>query len=736
MFERRNLLLWLMLLVISTLILLVFSSSGLMRLAGELTQKPTTAAPMPSQTDYPSHLRLGLNISQDSALHAAALRFAQVIHDRSQGRLRVTVIPDQQLGNDDEMVEMVRAGKLDLVLTPTAKLSTLVPAMQYVDLPFYFSGPDELYHMLDGEPGQLLLKKLNRVGMVGLTYWGNGFKQLTANRPIHSPDDYAGLRIRVMKSRLLQEQFGRLGAQPVLIDFHETRQALADGAVDGQENPLVAIVGMNFHQVQSHLVLSNHAYLGYVFSASQALFQRLPIEFSTLIQQVALELTPWEREETQRREAAFLQQVRQAGVEVITLSPAQKQAFIDRLQPLVRSFSEHVGYDLLAKTDELRYLRQQQTAAPDQVRPIVIGLDADLSLASAAAGMSIYRGVELALAEINQRGGLLGRPLKLLARDHYGRPESGIANIDFFVRQADLVAVVGGLHSAVIVEEMALLHHHQLPMLVPWAASTKLTQHSAHNDDGSTRCHIFRFSMTDGQIAPLLLQRALDRSGRVAILLESSNWGRSNLDAMQSLIDRHPDRVVTGWFGHGEDNFSSRLRQLVEQEGISTLVMVANANEGYQIVEAMAGLPRRVPIISHWGITGGDFWQRSRAALRYVDVTFVQSAILSSPASPALADFVDSYRRYYQLAPTDPIPAPIGALHSYELTRLLAAAITQAGSLDRRAISDALLRLPAVDGLLGRYDPPFLPDQQEALRSMVPIFSRYDSRGFIVRADE
>ena len=385
--------------------------------------QPVSVAEAPAQPEVRYHLRLGLNLSRGSALHAAAERFAALIAERSQGRAQVTVHPDQELGYDEQMVEMARTGELDLVLTPTAKLSPAVPAMQYADLPFYFSSREELYAMIDGQPGNLLLAKLSSIGLVGITFWENGFKHFTANHPLRRPDDFAGHRFRVMKSRLLVEQFKTLGAIPVPIDFHATYQALADGAVSGQENPLVAIVGMRFHEVQNYLTLSSHAWLGYLFSASQSVFAELPQWLRDLIVQTARELTVWEREETARRETTFLQQVRDAGVEVIELTPEEQQRFQAVLAPLARQLAMAIGYDVLAKTEELR-LRQ---ALPQlQPAPLIIGLDADLSSGASQAGAAILRGVDLAVEHINAGGGLLGRPVRLVAMDHTGSQTRGL----------------------------------------------------------------------------------------------------------------------------------------------------------------------------------------------------------------------------------------------------------------------------------------------------------------------
>ena len=412
-------------------------------------------------------LRLGLNIAADSALHAAALKFAEQVGERSKGTLQVTVFPDQQLGSDDQMLEMARTGQLDLLLTPTAKISAAIPAMQYADLPFYFSSREELYSMLDGEPGRMLLSKLGSIDLVGLTFWENGFKQFTANTPIRRPEDFARLRIRTMKSPLIAEQFSSLGARPIPIDFHATYQALQDGAVDGQENPLVAIVGMRFHEVQKHLTISNHAYLGYVFSASKRVFETLSPELREILHTTARELTVWEREETARRESDLVEKIRSAGVEVHTLNADERERFRAALAPITGKFGFDVGYDLLVKTEELRFHKRAES--PQPITPLIIGVDADFSSSGAQAGGAIYRGVQLAVKEINEKGGLLGRPVQIIGRDHGANPLSGMRNLEQFARMPNLLAVVGGMHSSVILEELAEIHRLQVPyrMVLP-----------------------------------------------------------------------------------------------------------------------------------------------------------------------------------------------------------------------------------------------------------------------------
>lgn len=675
-------------------------------------------------------LRLGLNISADSALHDAAQRFASMIGERSAGRLKVEVYPDQQLGNDDQMLEMARAGSLDLLLIPTAKLSTAIPAMQYADLPFYFADKAELYAMLDGEPGRLLLGKLAAIDLVGLTFWENGFKQFTANVPIRTPADFAKLRVRTMKSRILADQFETLGAKAIPIDFHATWQALADGAVDAQENPLIAIVAMRFHEVQRHLTLSDHGYLAYAFTASRKTFEALPPEDRTLIEAVARELTAWERDETARREQKLLEIIRAAGVTIHTLDPEARAAFRAAMAPIADKFAFEIGHDLLAITEELRYHAALAALAPEAPRPLLIGLAADLSGGAAQAGGAILRGIQLAVTELNAQGGLLGRPLTIIARDHAGNAQLGRHQVIELASTPDMLAVFGGLHSAAVLEALPEIHRIGIPVLVPWAASQGLTNHDYRPN------YVFRVSLSDQHVGPFLLQHALARGPRVRVLLERSSWGRSNESAMESLLAGRPaGEVGIEWLNIGDPALDAVADRLASDQ-VDAVVLVANPPEASRIVQALARQPHPPTVFAHWGLTGADFWRTNAATLDKVELLFVQSVIMDDTAHhPRLNAFKATYRARFGLDRDTPIPSPIGTAHAYDLTHLLALAVRQAGTSEHAAIRDALEQLPAFEGVMQTYAPAFSPENHEALDHSHLHLARFDDKGRIVAAD-
>ncbi|MEO5365085.1 MAG: DctP family TRAP transporter solute-binding subunit [Magnetococcus sp. WYHC-3] len=681
----------------------------------------TLAPPVPKHAVQV--LRFGHNSPTNSALHKAAERFAREVAQRSGGVLQVRVFPYQELGNDHQMLEMAREGHLDILLTPTAKLGVPLPAMQYADLPFYFPDRQTLYRMLDGEPGQMLLARLQSIGLAGATFWENGFKHFTANRPLRSPRDFQDLRLRVMKSRILHDQSLALGAIPVLTDFHAIRQALADGAADAQENPLVAIVGMGIHHVQKHLTLSEHAYLGYALSFSRLTLARLTHKQQELLMTVAREQTQSEREETQRMEAGFLEAARTAGMTLHTLTPEQRGEFSRALAQLPRRYEHVIGADLLSKTEEWLLLESLPRRAS---APILIGLNADLSQAGARAGISLKRGALLAVDEINRAGGLLGRDVALLARDHQSSPGRGLDNMRFFAERNDVVAVLGGMHSHVILEELTQVRSAGLPYLIPWAAAGSVT------GNGQDPNWVFRLSVNDDLTGPWLVRRAMERGRIPGLALENSAWGRGVLASMeQELRALSAPAPVVEWVNRGQVNMSDAVSRF-SRAGVDVVILVANPPEGAAFAQELATLASPPRVVSHWGITGGHFLELAGSGVSRLNLEFLQTHVPWGSSNPRWQAFQQSYKAYFGLPPLTPETAPSGLGQSYDLVYLLAQAIRQAGTTQRAQVRTALENLASHPGLIKTYTRPFTPRQHDALGEADYHLARYNAEGIIV----
>ena len=293
------------------------------------------------------NMKFGHDMPEDSAQHVAALKYAELVKERTKGQVEVKVFPAQQLGTDPEMVQQAQMGTLEIVLPPTAKISGFAAQLQLADLPFLFPSKETCYQVLDGPVGDKLLALLDAKGLKGVSFWESGFKQITANKAIRKPEDFAGMKVRVMESPLLIAQYKQVKANPVPIDFAETYNALQQGVVDAQENPLVSIVNMKFYEVQKYTMLSNHGFLGYAFLFSKKVYDALPADIQKVMRDTARELASFERQDTARREAGYIERIKKGGSQIVELTPQELQAFEKAFRPVHQQFAKTIGEDLL-----------------------------------------------------------------------------------------------------------------------------------------------------------------------------------------------------------------------------------------------------------------------------------------------------------------------------------------------------------------------------------------------------
>jgi len=675
-----------------------------------------------SEVEQVFQLKFGHDMPVNSAHHIAAVRFANVVNRRTQKRVEIKIFPDQELGTDQEMIEMARAGKLDIILPPTAKLSTLMPTIQLFDLPFLFPDRHSLYEQIDGKVGLMVLGGLVKHGLVGASIWESGFKQFTANKRIRKPSDFKGLNIRIMKSRIIFDQYKMLGSNPIPIGFYETYKALKDGVVDGQENPLGSIVNRKFYEVQSHLMISNHAYLGQVLAFSKTVFEKLPIDIRQILVSTAKEVAVFQRNVAIKKENEFLDHLRKSGIKIYSLTNEERNKFRKVLNPLVSTtYREIIGGWLMdAVVEEIKNSIQKPN-------DIIIGLDADMMLGSAPSGIAIKRGIQLAIDEINQKGGVLGRQLKLIVRNHSGISARGIENIKHFSKLANCIAVVGGLHSPVALSELKEIHKNKMIYLGPWAAATGIVSNSFNPN------YVFRLSVRDEFAGEFLVNEALKRHKNVGLLLENTGWGRSNkVSMLNALKKRNIEPVVVEWFNWGERDMVSQLNRL-KQNNIGAIILVANAPEGITVVKNMILMNMKVPVISHWGITGGYFWEELNNELEQIDLSFLQTYSFINNSKPKVKEFINKYKSKFKINNAGEIIAPVGTAHAYDLVHILVKAVRKAKSVDRTKIRDMLERLSEYNGLIKKYSSPFTPQKHDALNINDFIIAKFNKQGHIVQ---
>lgn len=299
-------------------------------------------------------LKLSHDMSEDTPQQKGAEKFKQEVEEKTNGDVQVDIYADSQLGSDTEVAEMLQSNIVQCALIPTAKLSGIYAPMQLLDLPYLCSDRNVLYQVLDDSQFKdAFFGGMSSIGLKGLSVWESGYKQFTANSRLAVPTDFQGLKFRTMESPLILAQFQALGANPKPIDFGETYNALQNHTVDGEENPLVSIVNMKFYEVQSHITLSNHAYLGYAFLFSDQCWQSLPADDQSIIQTAADNAAVYERQLTAEAEQGYIKTIQDAGVDVYQPTAEEAAAMSEAVKPVYAQFRDTIGGDLIDLTQQL-----------------------------------------------------------------------------------------------------------------------------------------------------------------------------------------------------------------------------------------------------------------------------------------------------------------------------------------------------------------------------------------------
>lgn len=367
--------------------------------------------------------------------------------------------------------------------------------------------------------------------------------------------------------------------------------------------------------------------------------------------------------------------------------------------------------------------------------PVYLGLDLEIADLTSTSDDAIRLGASIALEEINLAGGVLpGRPLSLMVLDNRSMPARGADNLRKFAAQPGMVAMMTGKFSPVALEQAKLLPSLEMIMLDPWAAADGII------DNGQKPNWAFRLSLSDTlAVKAMLLQVKKRGFKRVGMLLPNIAWGRSNHDAVEKALNGRQDIQLVGaewynWGTIGGENLLARYNAL-RSAGAEAIFLVANEREGEQMVKIIAGLPEaeRLPILSHWGVTGGDFHRMAGEALKKVDFTVVQTYSFGEVRNVRAKRLAQHAMDHFKVKTPEQIPSAVGVAHAYDLVHLLAMAIRQAGTDDRRAVRIALENLAPFDGVVKRYAPPFTAERHEALGERDLYFARFREDGALVR---
>jgi C4-dicarboxylate-binding protein DctP len=279
----------------------------------------------------------------------AAERFKQLAEERTNGRVHIEVYPNSQLYKDGEELEALQLGSVQMLAPSTSKFGPLgLPEFEVFDLPYIFPDRAVLRRVVDGEIGKNLLQRLETKGIVGLAYWDNGFKVMSANRPLHRVADFRGLKMRIKSSKVLDAQMRALGALPQVMAFSEVYQALQTGVVDGTENTPPNLYTQKMYEVQKYVALSNHGYDGYAVIANEKFWDALPADIRTTLEGAMHEATDYENRLSLQDNEESIAKVKASGrTNVYALTAEEQAAWRQALLPVHRQMEERIGKSLI-----------------------------------------------------------------------------------------------------------------------------------------------------------------------------------------------------------------------------------------------------------------------------------------------------------------------------------------------------------------------------------------------------
>ena len=288
-------------------------------------------------------------VAESTPKGQGAKLFEQLVEERLAGRVEVQVFPNASLMEDDPSMEALAFGDVQMIAPSLSKFDRLTPKFQVFDLPFMFDDTAALERFQESDIGRDLLRHIEDKGFLGLAYWHNGMKQLSANRPLRTPADAKGLKFRIQESDVLEAQFRALGANPQKLPFSEVYQALQTGTIDGQENTWANIYSQKFFEVQPYIVESNHGALDYMLTVNAEFWHGLPDDIRGELEAIVAEVTATVNAQANEINAAARDKVVAAGKgEVLTLEPEQREAWRAALAPVWDEFREEIGAQIVA----------------------------------------------------------------------------------------------------------------------------------------------------------------------------------------------------------------------------------------------------------------------------------------------------------------------------------------------------------------------------------------------------
>ncbi len=303
----------------------------------------------PASAQSPIVLKFSHVVAPDTPKGKAAEKFKELGEKYTNGKVKIDVYHNSSLYKDKEELEALQLGAVQMLAPSNSKFGPMgVKEFEVFDLPYILPSKAALRKVTGGPLGKRLLGLLDSKGMIGLAYWDNGFKQMSANRKLIAPADYKGVKFRIQSSKVLEAQFRSLGSIPQVMAFSEVYQALQTGVVDGQENTWSNIYTQKMHEVQKYITQTNHGYIGYVVVTNKKFWDGLPADLRAQCEKAMKEATAFGNGQSAKENEDALADIKKAGkTEIITLTPEQDAAMRKAMEPVYKDVANRVGQGLI-----------------------------------------------------------------------------------------------------------------------------------------------------------------------------------------------------------------------------------------------------------------------------------------------------------------------------------------------------------------------------------------------------
>ena len=307
------------------------------------------ALSLPVFAQAPIVIKFSHVVANDTPKGHAADFFKKKAEELTKGKVKIEVYANSTLYKDKEEMEALQIGAVQMLAPSLAKFGPLgVKEFEVFDLPYIFDDYNELHRVTQGPAGKMLLDKLEPKGIRGLAYWDNGFKSFSSNKPMKTPADMKGLKMRIQSSKVLESQMRSLGSLPQVLAFSEVYQALQTGVVDGTENPISNLYTQKMHEVQKHLTLSEHGYLGYAVITNKKFWDGLPADIRKQLEDAMVEATKFANDVAKKENEAGLEAVKKSGKTTIyTPTAAERLEFKKATVKVHSEMESRIGKELI-----------------------------------------------------------------------------------------------------------------------------------------------------------------------------------------------------------------------------------------------------------------------------------------------------------------------------------------------------------------------------------------------------